>query len=357
MERNSISKIRIKDIADLAGVSAGTVDRVLHNRGEVSRNTRERILGIIHDLDYQPDILASTLAARKTIRIAALIPGEKEDNPFWKYPLSGIEEGIMEIMHFGISLDKYFFDYSDRKSFIGVASGMLDENPQGVVMAPVFTEEASQVLKNCNDLGIPVVLINAGICSGTCLAFVGQDSLKSGIVAGRLMHYCTGSSSEILIVNFIRDKGNQAHIQGREQGFRDYFSTLPQPGVILNVLNLPDAEIRQSDKALEEAISSPSSQPKGIFVTNSRVFRVARLLSEKNINGIVLIGYDLLDENKVFLRNGTIDFLISQKPREQGYLSVIALYRHILLKKEVERDQYLPIDIIIKENLEHYIHT
>ena len=63
-------KTRIIDIARKANVSIGTVDRVIHNRGEVSRITREKILSIIHELNYQPDILARTLAKKRVFNFA-----------------------------------------------------------------------------------------------------------------------------------------------------------------------------------------------------------------------------------------------------------------------------------------------
>ncbi len=354
MKRDPIPRIRIVDIAGLAGVSAGTVDRVLHNRGEVSPKTREKVMDIIKELNYEPDILASALAAKKTFRIAALLPYGTDQIPFWKYPVAGIEEGLLEIMHFGVSLERYYFDFFDRDSFLRQSSEILNDDMQGVIMASVFTSEAEDFLERCNERNIPVVLINANICSGSCVAFVGQDSLQSGMVAARLMKYGSGSDGEILIINFIRDEGNQDHILKREEGFRKYYGELKTGTPVLRQLNIVETAGLDGREILRDAILSPGTRVKGIFVTNSRVFRVARFLEENNAGDIILIGYDLLDENKHFLKNSTIDFLISQKPREQGYKSIMTLYHHLVLKKKVERNQYLPIDIITKENLEHY---
>jgi LacI family transcriptional regulator len=351
---HNLSRVRIKDIARLAGVSAGTVDRVLHNRGEVSEKTRNRILAIIRNSDYQPDLLASTLAAKKGFRLAALIPGGTADNQFWNYPLKGIEEGLREIMHFGVSLEKYCFNFFDRDEFLHQAARMLDNDPQGVIIAPVFTPEATELLNDLGEKNIPAVLINANICTGSCLAFIGQDSIQSGMVAGRIMHYGTGDDADILIVNFMRDNGRQDHILKREEGFRKYFRDVcGRADANLRQLNIDEKPGNNPEKLLQDAIDSSGRPPKGIFVTNSKVFRVARFL-EKIPGKIILIGYDLLDENKYFLRKGTIDFLISQKPQEQGYKSIMTLYHHLVLKKEVEKNQYLPIDIITRENLEHY---
>ena len=54
-------KIRIKDIARLANVSTGTVDRVLHNRGEVSAKSREKVEKVLKEINYQPNIYACLL--------------------------------------------------------------------------------------------------------------------------------------------------------------------------------------------------------------------------------------------------------------------------------------------------------
>ncbi len=74
--------IRIKDVAERAGVSVGTVDRVLHQRGEVSPETREIVLKIIDELEYSPNLLASTLASSRTHNIAVLIPAATGENQY-----------------------------------------------------------------------------------------------------------------------------------------------------------------------------------------------------------------------------------------------------------------------------------
>ena len=66
--------IRIKDIAKLAGVSVGTVDRVLHNRGKVSEYALKKVTEVMNQIDYKPNLIARTLGSNKNYRIAALIP-------------------------------------------------------------------------------------------------------------------------------------------------------------------------------------------------------------------------------------------------------------------------------------------
>ena len=68
------SKITINDVALAAGVSKGTVDRVLHNRGEVSRKSREKVMRVIEELGYKPNLYASVLASRRLQKIVCIIP-------------------------------------------------------------------------------------------------------------------------------------------------------------------------------------------------------------------------------------------------------------------------------------------
>lgn len=74
--------ITINDVAKAAGVSKGTVDRVLHNRGEVSSKSREKVLRVIEELGYKPNVYASMLASQKKRTICCVIP-EYVEGDFW----------------------------------------------------------------------------------------------------------------------------------------------------------------------------------------------------------------------------------------------------------------------------------
>ena len=94
--------------------------------------------------------------------------------------------------------------------------------------------------------------------------------------------------------------------------------------------------------------------PAGIFVTNSRVHLAAAVLEKNGLNHVRLIGHDLLKENADYLRRGRVDFLICQKPEEQGYNALDTLFRHVVQKMAIKSHNYTPIDIIVKENIDFY---
>jgi LacI family transcriptional regulator len=110
------------------------------------------------------------------------------------------------------------------------------------------------------------------------------------------------------------------------------------------------------DLLLKEKLSEicASYDIAGLFVTNSRVHKVARFLAETKRERVRLVGYDLLPENIEFLKKDGIDFLLSQKPEEQAFLGLNSLYNLVVFNREPAPRQWLPIDIITRENLAYY---
>lgn len=350
MKKASEELTGVKEIARRAKVSIATVDRVLHNRTGVSEKTRKLINSIIQELDYQPNLLARRLASRKVLHFAVLIPRTSEETKFWDAPLGGIEEAESEIKPYGIRLEKFFFDQNDKDSFVQQAKLLLKNEVDGVLLAPSFIEESIAFVRECQQRHLPYIFIDSDLPNQESLSYIGPDLYRSGYLAAHLISYLF-EAGKILVVNISREIDQHHHLLRKEEGFRDYFQNKAGARQISKI------DIRQTDYASikkELAALLPDPQLKAIFVTNSRVSFVARYLEEAGISDKLLIGYDYLPDNIAYLDKGTIDFLICQKPREQGYRGVMALYHHLVQGLPVEKDYYMPIDIITKENHAFY---
>jgi LacI family transcriptional regulator len=344
-------KVRIKDIADRAGVSVGTVDRVIHSRGEVSEKTRERVIDILNELQYEPDILARTLASRHPQKVAVLIPFHTPENRFWEKPLSGIYEACAELNHFKIEVREFLYDQFIKEDFNHKAKEILNYVPDAVIAAPVYFQETTAFFSRCAEAGIPVVSVNDNINHPWQLTYVGQDSRRSGRVAAQLMNTGVIRDSSILVVSIAMDKDNYSHILRREEGFLEYWkSNGVRAGVEIINLSIAKESYAYIKKALTQTFRKHDSIS-GIFVTNSRVYQVGKYLQKISREDIRLIGYDLINPNIEYLNNGIIDFLISQKPHEQGYKALVAVFNKLKMNKQPSPEQLIPIDIICKENL------
>ena len=69
------------------------------------------------------------------------------------------------------------------------------------------------------------------------------------------------------------------------------------------------------------------------------------------------MGYDMVAKNAECIKKGSISFLIAQHAYQQGYSCVDALFRTIVLKKKVQPVNYMPIELIMKENIDFYRRT
>lgn len=91
----------------MAGVSAGTVDRVLHNRGDVSRASRDKVQKVLDEIDYHPNMFAIGLAAKKRYHIVCIIPYYIEHD-YWHSVAAGIDRAAQELRPFNVGVDYLF---------------------------------------------------------------------------------------------------------------------------------------------------------------------------------------------------------------------------------------------------------
>jgi len=249
-------------------------------------------------------------------------------------------------------VDMFYFDQFSPEDFIKRIKDFPFDTVHGVLFAPVFLQDSLEFLQRCKAQELPVVLFNSSLEEGEYSAFVGQDALQSGKVAGRLMNYGLEHRRDVLIVNLSARKDNYAHLVNREKGFRAYFEDNRDRVDRLVSIDLNGV----SEPVLEEKLNKAFERYNigGVFVSNSRVYKVAEYLERHGEINTRLVGFDLMPESVHHLKKGSIDFLLSQQPEVQASRGLSALFNLVAFNIVPERNQYMPIDIITKENLEYY---
>lgn len=347
-------RIRIKDIAVEAGVSTGTVDRVIHKRGNVTPNVRKRVEQVMKDLNYQPNILASALASNKDFKIAALLPDFNKDD-YWKSPYKGLESAVKANQHFSISIKYYLFDEKEPQTFVDQAFKLLGDLPDALVIAPIFAKEAQQFLITFSKKKIPFILINSNLSSDQRLSYIGQDSYQCGILGAKLLSTDKQELDTLLLLHLEEKEmgGNATHIDQKEAGFFEFFKQHKHSFNLLKK-DFGAASDGTTIRQFLQNVLKECPNLKGIFVTTSKAYQLIDLLGEQ-LKDTTIIGFDLLPQNVNYLKTGAIDYLINQNPEKQGFLAVSRLIDHYLLKKEVKPVEYLPLDIVVKENVQYYL--
>lgn len=302
-------------------------------------------------MDYQPNFLASTLASKKSAVFATFFPEPPSSEGYWNKPFVGVKRRIYELHPYGIQIEHFTFSQSDSGSFFKEAEKIIKLQPDGVVLAPFFKKESIQFIEQLKENNIPFVFIDSEIKDAGQLSYIGQNSYQSGFVSAKLLDLSLRSGN-ILVIHFAKEMDNQNHLVQRERGFYDWFKKSNRENHKIFTVEVSDTDTDiWMEKVKREIISR---NIKGIFVTNSKVFYVGRLVEKFNLQDLKIIGHDLLTENTEFLRKGMVHFLICQRPEEQGYNAVNKLFRHVVQKRNVSYENYTSIDIVIKENLDFY---
>ncbi|MDD4968687.1 MAG: LacI family DNA-binding transcriptional regulator [Paludibacter sp.] len=347
-------KIRIKDIAILAGVSEGTVDRVLHNRGDVSAKSREAVTKVLEEMNYSPNLFARSLASKKQYRFVCLFPAHQPGN-YWEDVDKGFDSAAHEFLHHNVQIEKQYFNQYDTQSYVNVWNSILKNEPDAVFIAPIFREETLAFTQELTKRHIPYSFIDSLIEEADFVTYYGQNSFKSGYIAAKLLLSSLEEGSQI-IVGRTQRKGsvsNQTVI--RHRGFMQYIQdhNLGDRHEIINVeFNNED---EKANKELLRNVFSTYKNIKGAITFNSKVYRLAMHLDALNHTNIRLIGYDLLQQNVTYLQQGVINYLIAQRPDKQAYYSVRDMCRELIFRQEIKKINYVPIDILMKENIEDYL--
>jgi LacI family transcriptional regulator len=339
--------MNIKEIAKLANVSIGTVDRVLNNRGKVSKETEETIRKIIKDSGYTTNIFGRQLSMSKTYVFSVLMPKLQQDSQYWEMSAKGIERAANELKPYKVKVKYSFYDRYSERSQKRVIKNVLESDIDGLLLAPINNSLIKDFLTNLSNK-TPYVLFNANVPETQAVSFIGQDSFQSGVLAAKLMNLFAKEKNHFAAVIGIAD---DFHINERANGFRSYYKQNGNNRVEFYTLNYCD---RDCFYELMEKITEKYKGLSGIFVPNSATHFAAEYLKTNDIKDIHIIGYDLVRENVDLLNEGYIDFLISQKADVQGYMGIYTLYKSVVLGEEVCKQTMMPIDIITKENLFYY---
>lgn len=346
-------EIGIKEIAELAGVSIGTVDRVIHGRPGVSEKTAALIHTVIKKTGYKKNNAASRLklARSKTIRIAVILPFEsKVQDNYWNLPFSGIHRAVEELKDYGITYTLLTFKMSEEKTFLEQTRFLFENNYDALITVPYFYSHCQELLKKAAERKIKVVFIDTFQEFGEPHYAIHQDSLKSGAVAARLLNGVVGDQGNYLVVNIMNNVYTpQNNLEKREAGFRSFFDTRAVANSNIHKVASTAKNLVKVRHKLIQILEM--SEKVGIFVTNSRAYLLPEILKEIDTNRVTIIGYDLNEKNKTLLEEEKIHFLLNQQPEWQGYNAAKGIFKVLTEGDSSALELDIPIEIFVKENL------
>ena len=341
-------KITIQSIADHAGVSRGTVDRVLHNRPNVKPEIRARVLHVIEQLGYPSQ---DSLPPNAPRRLGVLLPGNGWFNAHLKAEwLRGFRDArsILKPLGFDITLIECETDLPHE--FAAHIESMKKKGLDGLVLTAKNSPVMQNMLRQLHSASIPVVTYNSDITDCGRLCFVGQDLYQSGRVAADLVSKFVREHEEILLV-----AGNleiDAHKQ-RIKGFEEKCRSAGIAAQRMSVIESYNEYTLTYEKILQALQRNPRLH--AIYMANESVPACAEAIAQsRRQDKILVVGNDLSAATQSLLNQGVVDFIIEQNIYWQGYEPLMVLKQFFLSAQEdVESCLFTDISIISGENMKY----
>lgn len=349
-------KATIKDVAAAANVSIGTVDRVMHARGGVSKDTEEKIKAIAAELNYSPSSIARALVSKRNpIKIAVVYPDAEPH--FWSQVEKGIRDFEKSYAFYGVEVLPFKNPSYRIDDQIRLFEELAKTDIKGVTAIPYNSYKLNPYIAMLVENGIKVNTFISDAPSSQRECYTGLDDVATGSLAAHQMGLYLKGKGKIAIVGVHRDV---LCIENRILGFissihKDFPDLELQR--IFNTRMLSDAHenlyIEEMNELTNHVIDT-NPDLEGIYVTNSMTEHVAKVLKKRNKHeDIVLIGHELSNDINSSIKDGTINCSIYQNPRKVVYSSLKKLYHSITGKKTPTTETYYTFpQIVNKQNIQ-----
>lgn len=335
----------LKEIADLAGVSRGTVDRVLNHRGSVNPQTEKRILEIVQALDYKPNKAGIVLAAqKKNLKLGVVLLGL--GTVFYDDILEGVRDKAAELDGYNCAVLVKQTEY-DLTQQLHAIDELVSEGISGLAISPYNDNAVREKIDELHAMGIPVVTLNTDIENSRRIAYVGSHFYRSGETAGGLMHLMTRGEVRVGIISGSRNV--LCHTE-RISGFRHVITAYDNIRIMETINNNDD---ESESYRLTTDMLHRHPEINALYFTAGGVYGGCRAVMDAGRYGeLTVITYDMVNTTREFVENGLISATICQQPYLQGYKPLSILFTCLTTGEypPVEND-YVAIDIRIRENL------
>lgn len=339
-------KVTIQQIADRAGVSRGTVDRALNNRGRVDMEVARQILEIADEMGY---VHKKRKRTKQPGQIKLGVVTQLANSSFMMEVNRGIREASKELKVRGVEILLEEGLSVDEEEQLASIDRLLEQGIDGLAIMPVDCENIRARLNEIvEETGMPVVTFNSDIVGTKRSCFVGMDNRKSGYTAAGLMGMLTRGSGKVLVITgFFSSHVNNMRVDGFIEELKQSFPDMEVAGVQGSFDETSEVERIIANAMLgHQAIA-------GILVVSGGQAGIANAFEKLQIERRpYVIIYDLTPKNETLLREDVADFLIDQEGYTQGHRPLYVLADMIQRGEEPESEyMYTDINIKTKYNL------
>src|SRR5471030_3020151 len=283
-------KITIVDVAKKANVSVATVSRVTSGNYPVKAETKKRVLEVIEELKYIPNMQARELTQQKSSTIGVVVPSI--NNMFFPEVINGIES-ILKLNSLSLVLACSNNDDDEERSCV---NNLLSKNVSGIIVIDPNTDNIkSEFYHNISKL-TPIVFVNGHSVSTNISSVVNDEAMGAGMALNYLLE---NNHKDIL---FVRGKGSYSY-DIKEKVYKETMTDLNN----FNPKNIIDIGNGNSSETVDNTITLfldilKNSSATAVFACNDLmavgVLNACKKLNLDVPNDLSIIGYDNIDLSK-----------------------------------------------------------
>ena len=339
--------VTIKDIARAAGVSRGTVDRVINGRGGVKPDIEDEIKRLIAEMHYTPNRAGKVLAAlKKPMKIGCILPSI--DNEFFNGIITGFNQAERELKDFGVSLVISQVKGFEPSVHIQAIQELVAQNITALCVSTVDVPEVRSTLNDVIAQGIPVIAVNSDLSHTERLCYVGCNYVENGRTAAGLLKLVGSSPFQILIMT------GSLNMQGHNQRINGFIKNLQEKSAAFHICEV--YESRDDDEtAYAKTLAALKQYPQVncLYMTAAGVAGACRAVKEMNLQGkLTVLTFDDVPTTKEMVLQNVITATICTEPFHQGYDAINLLFEYFVNGRAPKRSHYFTDTVIkIKENI------
>ncbi|WP_321885102.1 LacI family DNA-binding transcriptional regulator [Paraburkholderia bannensis] len=305
---------RFVEIAELAGVSATTVDRVLNERGSVSAQARERVIAAAKQLAV-PRMLPDT--QHGLVHIDVMVPGS--DSPFFSRLREALQRSA-QMLDRRVIVHRTMLSSADEAR-LPASIGRSRHRRAALIVTAQDTPEVRTALAAAIARGEAVVTMVTDIGGIDRLHYAGIDNLRAGHTAGYFLGRLARPGRVLLLPARLDYRAHADRIEGCRTHIARHFDHLVCEAATLESLDEDDRCYRAVSAAIRRGNLT------GIYNTGYGSAGVEAALRKAGLAGqVTWIGHEMFDAHRQYIDAGIMDIAIDQDPDGQ----VIAALQHAL---------------------------
>lgn len=315
------SSPNLRTIANALGISIATVDRAIHDRGRISAETRARVLQMVDELGYKPNLAARHLKLNRQFRISVILPSTIA--AFFDEVRSGIREAALPFRT-AMILSDFSYQRSDQQPQRNIRSA-LKNGTDGIILTASSTQSMTNLLQKAKNQGVTTICVVTDVPDSGRLTTVMAHPFTCGAMSAEVLVNTTRRPGPIAVLAGDITNHNQTEKVRGLQITLAKFSKRHTLGAVIESHDDPSGAYQQIRSLLRR-----HKDLRGLYIASANSIPAIRALKELGrLHDLSIVTTDLFPELVPYIRDGVVRATIHQCPEQQGSIAIRTMFNYL----------------------------